>query len=107
MRWGPSTGSRCVATHRRWRCVASPWRSSASMGGRANFYGGPPAPSVPTSRYPGLAEAEVALLMRDLRGSAGGLTAAIRILEAHADRANALQARVISARRLLLLGRLN
>jgi hypothetical protein len=54
-----------------------------------------------------VAEAEVALLMRDLRGSAGGLTAAIRILEAHADRANALQARVISARRLLLLGRLN
>jgi hypothetical protein len=54
-----------------------------------------------------VAEAEVALVMRDLRGSPRTLTAAIRTLEAHADLANALQARLIAARRLLLLGRLN
>jgi hypothetical protein len=53
-----------------------------------------------------VAEAEVALAMRDLRGSTRTLTAAIASLEAHADRANAQQARLILARRLLLLGRL-
>ena len=54
-----------------------------------------------------LAEAEVALAMRDLRGSPRALTAASATLEAHADRANALQARLIAVRRLLLLGRLD
>jgi tetratricopeptide (TPR) repeat protein len=53
-----------------------------------------------------VAEAEVALVMRDLRGSPRTLTAAMDTLEAHADRANALQARIIAARRLVLLGRL-
>lgn len=54
-----------------------------------------------------VAEAEVALAMRDLRGSPRALTAAAATLEARADRANALQARLIAARRLLLLGRLD
>src|SRR6059036_2428271 len=54
-----------------------------------------------------VAEAEVALAMRDLRGSPRTLAAASATLEAHADRANALQARLIAVRRLLLLGRLN
>jgi tetratricopeptide (TPR) repeat protein len=54
-----------------------------------------------------VAEAEVALVMRDLRGWPRTLTAAMRTLEAHADLANALQARLIAARRLLLLGRLS
>lgn len=54
-----------------------------------------------------LAEAEVALAMRDLSGSPRSLAAASATLEAHADRANALQARLIAARRLLLLGRLD
>jgi hypothetical protein len=54
-----------------------------------------------------VAEAEVALAMRDLGGSPRALTAASATLEAHADRANALQARLIAARRLLLLGRLD
>jgi len=54
-----------------------------------------------------VAEAEVALAMRDLRGSPRTLTAATATLEAHADRANALQARLIAVRRLLLLGRLD
>jgi hypothetical protein len=54
-----------------------------------------------------VAEAEVALAMRDLGGSPRSLAAAAASLEAHADRANALQARLIAARRLLLLGRLD
>jgi len=53
-----------------------------------------------------VAEAEVALAMRDLRGSPRMLEAASATLEARADRANALQARLIAVRRLLLLGRL-
>ncbi len=53
-----------------------------------------------------VAEAEVALAMRDLGGSLRPLAAAAAALEAHADPANALQARLIAARRLLLLGRL-
>jgi hypothetical protein len=54
-----------------------------------------------------VAEAEVALAMRDLRGSPRALTAAAAALEARADRANAVHARLISVRRLLLLGRLD
>jgi len=53
-----------------------------------------------------VAEAEVALAMRDLGGSPRTLAAAAATLEARADRANAMQARLIAARRLLLLGRL-
>src|SRR5687768_14055731 len=54
-----------------------------------------------------VAEAEVALAMRDLRSSPRTLAAASATLEAHADFANALQARLIAVRRLLLLGRLD
>jgi hypothetical protein len=54
-----------------------------------------------------VAEAEVALAMRDLGGSPRSLAAASATLEAHADRANALQARLIVARRFVLLGRLD
>ncbi|AMP09532.1 HTH domain protein [Collimonas arenae] len=54
-----------------------------------------------------VAEAEVALAVRDLSGSPRSLTAALSTLEAHADHANALQAQLIAARRLLLLGRLD
>ena len=53
-----------------------------------------------------VAEAEVALAMRDLGGSPRALAVAAVTLEARADRANALQARLIAARRLLQLGRL-
>ncbi|AKJ30862.1 hypothetical protein [Caldimonas brevitalea] len=53
-----------------------------------------------------VAEAEVALAMRDLRGSPRTLATAAGTLEARADLANALQARLIAVRRLLLLGRL-
>ena len=54
-----------------------------------------------------VAEAEVALAMRDLGGSTRPLAAAAETLEALADRANAQQARLIAVRRLLLLGRLD
>jgi tetratricopeptide (TPR) repeat protein len=53
------------------------------------------------------AEAEVALAMRDLGSSSRSLMAALSTLEAHADHANALQARLIAARTHLLLGRLD
>ena len=54
-----------------------------------------------------VAEAEVALAMRDLRGSPRTLAAAAATLEARSDRANALQAHLIALRRLLLIGRLD
>ncbi len=53
-----------------------------------------------------VAEAEVALATRDLGGSVRPLAAAAQVLEAQADLANALHARLIAVRRLLLLGRL-
>ncbi|WP_284614715.1 helix-turn-helix domain-containing protein [Aquabacterium humicola] len=54
-----------------------------------------------------IAEAEVALAMRDFGASPRALDAAVATLDAHADRANALHARLIAVRRLLLLGRLD
>jgi len=54
-----------------------------------------------------VAEAEVALAMRDLGGSPRTLSAAAAALDARADRANAMHARLIEVRRLLLLGRLD
>lgn len=54
-----------------------------------------------------VAEAEVALAMRDLGGSQRALSVAIAALEARADHANVAQARLIAARRSLLLGRLD
>lgn len=53
-----------------------------------------------------VAEAEVALALRELGATPRALLAAAATLEAHADRANALQARLVAARRWLLLGRL-
>jgi hypothetical protein len=54
-----------------------------------------------------VAEAEVALAMRDLLGSPRTLASAAATLEAYADRANATHARLIAVRRLLLLGRID
>ena len=54
-----------------------------------------------------VAEAEVSLTMRDLSDPAHALAEATAALDARADRANALQARLIAARRQLLLGRLD
>jgi hypothetical protein len=54
-----------------------------------------------------IAEAEIALVSRDLAWSQKALEAARAILEAHGDRVNAAYARVLEARRLLLIGRLD
>ncbi|MBV8037650.1 helix-turn-helix domain-containing protein [Roseateles sp.] len=54
-----------------------------------------------------VAEAEVALALRDLGAAPRALEVATAVLEARGDRANALQARLIAARRQLLLGRLD
>jgi len=53
-----------------------------------------------------IADAEVALALRELGGSQRPLLSAAATLEAHGDRANALHARLTAARRYILLGRL-
>ncbi len=52
-----------------------------------------------------VAEAEIALVSRDLSFSAKSLDAARAVLERHGDRANAAHARHLEVRRLLLIGR--
>jgi hypothetical protein len=54
-----------------------------------------------------VAEAEVALVARDLGWPTSALDAARATLERHGDRANATHARYLEARRLLLVGRLD
>jgi tetratricopeptide (TPR) repeat protein len=54
-----------------------------------------------------VAEAEIALVSRDLGWSAKALEAARATLEAHGDRVNAAHARYLEIRRLLLIGRLD
>src|SRR5260370_19170241 len=54
-----------------------------------------------------VAEAEVALAMRELGGAPRSLAAAAATLEARGDRANGLRGRLIAVRRLLLLGRMH
>jgi tetratricopeptide (TPR) repeat protein len=54
-----------------------------------------------------VAEAEIALVSRDLGWPAKALDAARATLEAHGDRENAAYARYLEARRLLLIGRLD
>jgi hypothetical protein len=54
-----------------------------------------------------VAEAELALVSRDLTWSAKALEAARATLEAHGDGVNAAHARLLEVRRLLLIGRLD
>lgn len=54
-----------------------------------------------------VAEAEIALVSRDLAWPTKALDAARATLEAHGDRANAAYARYLEVRRLLLIGRLD
>src|SRR5215472_2308386 len=54
-----------------------------------------------------VAEAEIALVSRDLTWPAKALDAARATLEAHGDRVNAAHARNLEVRRLLLVGRLD
>src|SRR6202453_4711485 len=53
-----------------------------------------------------VAEAEIALVARDLGWAAKALDAARTTLEAHGDRVNAAHARYLEVRRLLLIGSL-
>jgi len=53
-----------------------------------------------------VAEAEVALVSRDLGWPAKALDAARATLEEHGDRTNAAHARYLEVRRLLLIGRI-
>lgn len=54
-----------------------------------------------------VAEAEIALVSRDLGWTAKALEAARAVLEQHGDRLNAAHARHLEIRRLLLIGRLD
>src|SRR4030095_5833700 len=54
-----------------------------------------------------VAEAEIALVSRDLNWSAKALDAARATLETHGDRVNAAHARYLEVRRLLLIGHLD
>src|SRR5271156_148129 len=54
-----------------------------------------------------VAEAEIALVSRDLGWPTKALDAARVTLEAHGDRVNAAHARYLEIRRLLLVGRIN
>src|SRR6185295_6197709 len=54
-----------------------------------------------------VAEAEIALVSRDLGWPTKALDAARATLEAHGDRVNAAHARYLEARRLLLIGRVD
>src|ERR687892_522839 len=54
-----------------------------------------------------VAEAEIALVSRDLSWPAKALEAARATLEAHGDRVNAAHARNLAVRRLILIGRLD
>ena len=54
-----------------------------------------------------VAEAEIALVSRDLGWPAKALDTARATLEAHADRANAAHARYLEVRRLLLIARID
>jgi tetratricopeptide (TPR) repeat protein len=54
-----------------------------------------------------VAEAEIALVSRDLGWPAKALDGARATLEEHGDRANAAYARALEVRRLLLIGRLD
>ncbi|MBP6018093.1 MAG: helix-turn-helix domain-containing protein [Burkholderiaceae bacterium] len=54
-----------------------------------------------------VAEAEIALAIRDIASSPRWLATALATLEAHSDHANVLLARIITARRFLLIGHLD
>jgi hypothetical protein len=66
----------------------------------------PPSEAVARARCV-VAEAEIALVSRDLGWPAKALDAARATLDAHADRVNATYARYLEVRRLLLIGRLD
>jgi hypothetical protein len=79
-------------------------RAKALLRGAARAFG--PKEAVARARCV-VAEAEIALVSRDLSWPAKALDAARVTLEAHGDRMNAAHARNLEVRRLLLIGRLD
>src|ERR1700722_7546857 len=79
-------------------------RAKALLRSAARAFG--PKEAVPRARCI-VAEAEVALVSRDLGWPAKALDAARATLEEHGDRLNAAHARYLEVRRLLLIGRLD
>src|SRR5437763_4656874 len=79
-------------------------RAKALLGRAARAFG--PKEVVARARCV-VAEAEIALVSRDLGWPAKALHAARVTLEAHGDRVNAAYARNLEVRRLLLIGRLD
>src|SRR5574341_1263134 len=79
-------------------------RAKALLRGAARAFG--PKETVARARCV-VAEAEIALVSRDLGWPAKALDAARAVLEAHGDRVNAAHARNLQVRRLLLIGRLD
>jgi hypothetical protein len=79
-------------------------RAKALLRGAARAFG--PKEAVARARCV-VAEAEIALVSRDLSWPAQALDAAQATLEAHGDRMNAAHARNLGVRRLLLIGRLD
>jgi tetratricopeptide (TPR) repeat protein len=79
-------------------------RAKALLRGAARAFG--PKEAVARARCV-VAEAEIALVSRDLGWPAKALDAARATLEAHGDRVNAAHARNLEIRRLLLIGRLD
>ncbi len=97
-------------THRLSRFEASPWHSSVisferrrSCANAARAFG--PKEAVAHARCV-VAEAEIALVSRELGWGVKALGAARSTLEAHGDRVNAAHARYLEIRRLLLIGHL-
>jgi hypothetical protein len=79
-------------------------RARALLRGAAHAFG--PQEAVARARCV-VAEAEIALVSRDLGWRAKALDAARATLEAHGDRLNAAHARHLEARRLLLIGHID
>ena len=79
-------------------------RAKALLKGAARAFG--PKEAVARARCV-VAEAEIALVSRDLGWPAKALDAARAVLETHNDKINAAHARHLEARRLLLIGRLD
>src|SRR6202050_3074614 len=79
-------------------------RAKALLRSAARAFG--PKEAVPGARCV-VAEAEIALVSRDLGWPAKALDAARSTLEEHGDRLNAAHARYLEVRRLLLIGRLD
>ena len=79
-------------------------RAKALLRSAARAFG--PKEAVASARCV-VAQAEIALVSRDLAWPAKALDAARAALEAHGDRVNAAHARYLEVRRLLLIGRLD